>query len=165
MNFGMVTNQFISHCIRLLELKGFPDWDWKNNFGNEKRFLASQVSVTTIQTVCPLQNATANIDTWYGHSSLLLEAVQIYNENSHVSNLTLTQAVVNQMARTVTRLLYHPAENKHKYFKKSKKTLGKFYSTNTTLHHDKVPQSFWSSSQSFFPLGGLGPPAGFAMMI
>lgn len=41
MNFGMVTNQFISHCIRLLELKGFPDWDWKNNFGNEKRFLAS----------------------------------------------------------------------------------------------------------------------------
>lgn len=22
MNFGMVTNQFISHCIRLLELKG-----------------------------------------------------------------------------------------------------------------------------------------------
>lgn len=55
---------------------------------------------------------------------------------------TLTQAAVNQMARTVTPLLYHPAEHKHKYFKKSKKTLGEFYSTNTTLHHDKFLSHF-----------------------
>lgn len=49
------------------------------------------------------------------------------------------------------------------------KTSGNYYSTttNTTFTYSKneTIQSFWSSSQSFFPLGGFGPPAGFAMMI
>ena len=49
------------------------------------------------------------------------------------------------------------------------KTSGNSYrtTTNTTFAYSKneAIQSFWSSSQSFFPLGGLGPPAGFAMMI
>lgn len=62
----------------------------------------------------------------------------------------LTQASINQTAITVKCLLYHSAEYKQILLRK---IIG------------QVPQSFWSSSQSFFPLGGLGPPAGFAMMI
>lgn len=35
----------------------------------------------------------------------------------------------------------------------------------TLKKYSYIVQSFWSSSQSFFPDGGLGPPAGFAIMI
>lgn len=49
----------------------------------------------------------------------------------------LWYTAINQTVVTVTCLLYHPAEYKHKYLKKNKKTLGKSYSTTQLFTYDK----------------------------